>query len=348
MLGKRLVRLGRLGALGGGPLCLLVAAACSGGTEPHIRRCTAADAAVTLPVGQYRSIDPALVSGCMVFPATTTLAAEYLLVPQLTSGVPAQTAAFRLGGDTILPAPSAPVQGSAELGAADLFHTFLRLGDERRSWGFAPEPSVGGRPQASAVASPPGMNTLRTFQVCAQTDCSRFDRVGARVRALKTKVAIYVDTLAPAGQPDSAALDSIAATFDQRLYAVDTAAFGRESDIDSNSVVLVLMTNTVNKLVTAAQCNAGGFIAGFFFGVDIDPAFQNDSRSNKGEIFYSIVADPAGTLSCPHPASDLQRFVPVTFIHEFQHMISFNQHVLVRGGTGEVLWLNEKIGRAHV
>src|SRR5207247_10491030 len=27
------------------------------------------------------------------------------------------------------------------------------------------------------------------------------------------------------------------------------------------------------------------------------------------------------------------------------HMISFNQHVLVRGGTGEVLWLNE--GLSH-
>jgi len=108
---------------------LLVAAACSGGTEPHIRRCTAADAAVTLPVGQYVSIDPALVSGWMVFPATTTLAAEYLVVPELTSGVPAQPAAFRLGGVTILPAPSAPVRASAELGAADLIHTFLRLGD---------------------------------------------------------------------------------------------------------------------------------------------------------------------------------------------------------------------------
>jgi len=185
------------------------------------------------------------------------------------------------------------------------------------------------------------MNSLRQFMVCAKTDCSAFNRVGARVRALTSKVAIYVDTLAPAGQPDSAALDSIATTFDQRLYAIDTAAFGRESDIDSNSVVLVLMTNTVNKLVTAAQCNADGFVAGFFFGADLDPAYQNDSRSNKGEVFYSIVADPAGTLSCPHPASDLQRFVPVTFIHEFQHMISFNQHVLVRGGTGEVLWLNE-------
>jgi len=185
------------------------------------------------------------------------------------------------------------------------------------------------------------MNTTRTFQVCDTINCSRFDRVGARVRAVASKVAIYVDTLAPAGGLDSTALDSIAKLFDQRLYAIDTAAFGRESDIDSNTVVLVLMTNTVNKLVTTSDCNKSGFVAGFFFGLDLDPAFRNDSRSNKGEVFYSIVADPAGTLSCSHPASDVQKFVPVTFIHEFQHMISFNQHVLLRGGTGEVLWLNE-------
>jgi len=318
------------------------AAACSSGTAPPIRRCTAADAAVNLTVNQYVSIDPATVSGCSVFPATTALAAEYLVVPQLTSGVPGQTAGFRLNGDTILPAPSAPIQPSAELGSAERFHMFLRLGDERRSWGFAPEPSAGaGRLQPSATASPPGMNSFRTFQVCAKADCSRFDRVGARVRALKTKVAIYVDTLAPAGGLDSTALDGIATTFNQRLYAIDTAAFGRESDIDSNTVVLVLMTNTVNKLVTASACNTSGFVAGFFFGVDLDPAFRNDSRSNKGEVFYSIVADPSGTLSCSHSTTDVENFVPVTFIHEFQHMISFGQHVIARGGNGEVLWLNE-------
>ena len=29
------------------------------------------------------------------------------------------------------------------------------------------------------------------------------------------------------------------------------------------------------------------------------------------------------------------------FIHEFQHMINFNQHVLLRGGDAEDTWLNE-------
>ena len=327
-------------------------AACNNGTEPHFRPCTAVDNPVTLAVNQYASIDPVVDTGCMVFPATT-LAAEYLVIPQLASGVPGQIAQFRLVGDTILPAPGPSPEMSpdfASLSPAERFHSFLRLGDERRSWGLVPEKGVepvapGAQPQMSAAAGPPGMGTLRSFEVCAKTDCTRFDKVGARVRALKAKVAIYVDTLAPAGGLDSLALDSIANLFDTRLYAIDTAAFGRESDIDSNTVVMVLMTNTVNKLVSATDCNRSGFVAGFFFGADLDPAFRNDSRSNKAEVFYSIVADPAGTLSCAHPASDVEKFVPVTFIHEFQHMISFNQHVLLRGGGGELLWLNE--GLSH-
>ncbi|HYX82758.1 MAG TPA: hypothetical protein VE714_10225 [Gemmatimonadales bacterium] len=343
MIERRVMRLTTPGLL-----CSLAVAACSSGTGPHFRPCTVADTQITLAVNQPMTIDPAIDGGCMVFPATASAAAEYLLIPQLTSGVPGQTAGFRLVGDTILPAPvpsSMLPASSAAVGAAEAFHTFLRLGDERRSWGFAPEPGTGIQLPRSIAVAPPAMGSLRTFEVCAKTDCSRFNKVGARVRATGNKVVIYIDTLAPSGGLDSVALDSIARVFDQQLYPVDTAAFGRESDIDSNSVVMVLMTNTVNKLVTKTQCNQSGFIAGFFFGLDIDPAYRNDSRSNKGEIFYSIVADPMGTLSCPHTATDVEKFVPVTFIHEFQHMISFNQHVLVHGTGGEVLWLNE--GLSH-
>ena len=319
--------------------------ACSGGTEPGIRPCTGG-IPVNLAVTQYVSLDAGVDSGCVEFPATSSMV-EYLVVPQLATGTPGQMTSFVLGGDTIRPpAPAPPVAmtGAGE-GSAERFHAFLRIGDERRSWGFAPEPprrSPVIAPSPAVITSgPPALNSLRTFMACAKLDCSRFDKVGARVRALKSKVAIYVDTLAPAGGPDSTALDSIAKVFDQRLYAVDTAAFGRESDIDSNTVVLVLMTNVVNKLVTASECDKTGFVAGFFFGADLDPAFRNDSRSNKGEVFYSVVADPQGTLSCSHTVAEIQAFLPVTFVHEFQHMISFNQHVLVRGGSGEVLWLNE-------
>src|SRR5437879_12228080 len=58
-----------------------------------------------------------------------------------------------------------------------------------------------------------------------------------------------------------------------------------------------------------------------------------------------MVADPFGTLSCAHSVSKVNSLVPVTFIHEVQHMISFGQHYLRRAGAPEVLWLNE--GLSH-
>ena len=97
------------------------------------------------------------------------------------------------------------------------------------------------------------------------------------------------------------------------------------------SVVMVLMTPTVNKLVSKAECDrqGGAFVAGFFFGLDLDPAFRTDSRSNKGEVFYSIVADPTGTLSCSHSTTSVQRLVPVTFVRypEEGHLIARPRHV---------------------
>ena len=319
----------------------------SDGAGPKLPPCTAAGFNITLPVvGAYVTYDPAASdSGCVVFPAAGAVdSAEYLLIPQLATGVPGRTSSFRLAGDTIRPAPVAPAFSTTELAdlpPADQFHRFLRLGDQARWRGLNPQQDMKAALSPAAPAGPPVFGSQRTFKVCSTLTCSAFANVTATVRALKSNVAIYVDNTAPAGGLDSAALDTLATLFETRLYPTDTSAFGRESDIDTNSVVMVLMTGTVNKLVTSSACATSGFVAGFFFGADIDPAFQNDSRSNKGEIFYSIVADPAGTLSCSHSTTSVQRIVPVTFIHEFQHMISFNQHVLVRGGSGEVLWLNE-------
>jgi hypothetical protein len=281
-----------------------------------------------------------------VFPANgPSDSAEFVLIPQLTTGIPGKTSSFRLAGDTIRPAAVAPAFAASleDLPPAERFHLFLRMGDQEHWRGLNPRIDAAGMSAVRspvAPAGPPAMGSQRTFKVCSKLNCSAFDNVTATVRALKSNVAIYVDNTAPAGL-DSAQLDTLATTFETRLYPADTAAFGRESDIDTNSVVMVLMTPTVNKLVTTSACNSTGFVAGFFFGADIDPAFRNDSRSNKGEVFYSVVADPLGTLSCPHSTTSVQRLVPVTFIHEFQHMISFNQHVLVRGGDAEVLWLNE-------
>jgi hypothetical protein len=159
-----------------------------------------------------------------------------------------------------------------------------------------------------------------------------------------THIAIFVDDAAPAPGLSQSDLDALGTVFDTRLYETDTLAFGSESDIDNNGMVIVLMTGKVNALVTSASCTTTGFVAGYFFGADLITSGRF-STGNNAEIFYSIVPDASGTLSCAHPVSDVTALVPVTFVHEFQHMISFNQHFLVRGGLPEDLWLNE--GLSH-
>ena len=118
------------------------------------------------------------------------------------------------------------------------------------------------------------------------------------------------------------------------------AAFGAESDIDSNGVVLILLTPKVNALVTRPDCQTS-YVTGFFFGADIDPSFR--AQYNNGEVFYGMVPDSLGSVSCAYSPNLVRQLITVTFIHEFQHMISFNQHVLLRGGSAEILWLNEAL-----
>jgi len=330
---------------------------CSGdGSGPKLPPCTAAgDTIPPLAVGEYVSLDPILDSGCAVFPANAGPAViEYLIVPQSAAGVPGRKSSFSLRGDTIVfPAPVAPALAAEPAQSpAEQFHDRLRRAEATKDYGLAPAPEGGpwGVPGAAGPIGAPRARPLvgeqRTFRVLAKLDLSRFRTVTATARAVGQHIAIFVDTAAPANGLSQEDLDSLRSVFDNRLYGADTAAFGRESDITGDSVVIVLMTPLVNKLVTKAECAKSGFIAGFFFGADIDPAFATDSRFNHTEIFYTLVADRDSTLSCAHTALQVARLVPVTLVHEFQHMISYNQHVLKRGGNAEVLWLNE--GLSHL
>lgn len=310
---------------------------------------------VTLAVGQYTALQPLANAGCYIFSGNLSLmdSALYLLVPQIATGIEGATAKFLLEGDTVHAVVAAQPAGPSPVALAigERFHDFLRAQERRGFAALPPAPgaALAAPPGAGPLrAGPPSVGDVRTFSVCAKLDCSSFQTVTATAKSVIVggHLAIYVDNAAPAGGLTQAQLDSLAALFDTTLYAVDTTAFGRESDVDSNTVVVVLMTNVVNQLVSTQECNQSGFIAGFFFGYDIDPQYKNDPRSNHGEVFYSIVADPDGTLSCAHTAVQLGRLVPITFVHEFQHMISYNQHVLLRSGPAQVTWLDE--GMSHL
>jgi len=335
-------------ALGG----LLLLVACGGDRATGPGRSCAASTPVTLLVGEYASLDATVSDGCLSFPANTSAeSTEYLLVALSASGVPLDSAPFELGAVTPAAAPPAPGGGvrAVPRSAAAAFDGYLRRAEGTRDFGVAARRRLTASPAAApsapgtAAGAPPALGSVRSFLVCATPTCATLKTVPARARAVGTHVAIYVDTLAPAGGLDSADLDTLQQTFDTRLYPLDTATFGGVSDLDSNGVVIVLMTGAVNALVSSSSCTTQGFIAGYFFGADLDPTYR--AAYNDGEVVYALVPDPGGTLSCPHSAADVKGLLPGTFVHELQHMISYVQHVLVRHGAAEEGWLNEGLSK---
>ena len=341
----------RAGALG-----LCTALACHGDQPTGLNgaSCQAGTVApLVIAVGAYVSLDPASSAGCVVFPpnASATDSVEYLVVPQSAPLTPVSSSAFLLQGSSA--AMTAPAMASPVLAptptpprlTARAFDRTLRQAEATRSYAAAPRALVQAEagPTAAAAPGPPAVGSLRTFQVCSALTCTSFNGVTGRVQTVGAHIAVYVDTLAPANGLNAADLDTLTTLFDNRLYPTDTTAFGRESDVDANGVVVVLMTGAVNSLVSKSECSSGGFVAGFFFSADLDPTVR--TQFSNGEVFYSIVADPLGALSCSHSRGEVKRIAPVTFVHEFQHMINFVQHVLVRGKDPEAGWLDEGLSK---
>ncbi len=344
------------------PLFVLSAAwlaACGGGDPvappppPPVLNCATTQASA-LAVGGHVLIDPLASGGCLKLPLAGAAGAEHLVVAVSTAGT--ETPAGISEAYTLEGQPSAGVASGAAVSLpsptlrafrapllADQFHQSLR----KREQALARDPraqfSRGGITAAAVV--PPTVGHQRTFWVCAETSCSSFVQVAATAKYVGPRGAIYLDDTVPAGGLTQADIDSVGMLFDggagggsNNMYAIDSAAFGSEPDLDSNSVAIILLTDAVNAL--SGNCNAtGSVILGYFFSTDLFPGMAN---SNGGEIFYGFVPDPANP-TCTVSKNFVESILPPTFIHEFQHMINFNQRVLVRSGQGEDTWLNEAL-----
>ena len=308
---------------------------------------TSSTDSIRLEVGEFRVFTAGELSGCAMFPGTGAgEQAEYLLAAQSAGITGGSAIDFRLNG--FLPGVPAPPPAEIvdpELPFAVQFHDWLRERDAEH--GGMPKPLV---PPTPPRAAPAGVSvgTERRFRVCSKLECQAiedFPEVRAEAKYVGEHAIIYVDNASPAGGLNDTDLNALGELFDQDLYPTATSAFGSESDIDGNGRAIILLTPVVNGLTPRQQCSTA-IITGFFFSIDLDPIFEGDARSNEGEVFYAVTADPSGSQGCPLPASKIRQIVPVTFIHEFQHMISYHQHVLVRGGEIEETWLNE--GMSHL
>jgi hypothetical protein len=304
-----------------------------------------------LAVGAHTVIDPSSIGGCLKLPAAAATGAEHLVVAMSAAG--AETPNGVSEAYTLTGQPAAGVAATADRALptpvlrafrvpllAGQFHLSLRKREQELARDPRAQFSRGTTP--AAVTVPPTVGHQRDFWVCAETTCASFVQVAATAKHVGPKGAIYLDDTVPAGGLTQADINTLGMLFDTgtpNMYSIDTTAFGAESDLDANNVAIILLTDAVNSL--SDNCNStGSVILGFFFGLDLFPGMQN---SNGGEIFYGFVPDP-NNPTCTVPKSFVQSILAPTFMHEFQHMISFNQRVLVRGSQStEDTWLNEAL-----
>lgn len=344
------MRTSRMGALSLG-FALLAACSDSSGPSEEVPQCTAADAdgnITALAAFEARTFRGADVSRCMWVTGT---GANYVVVPQFASDAePRQLTRYALGSGGTLTAAAEALIGPSRTSPALRFENAIR----RRERKIAREAREERRPQATVStrsALGPRLQQVgetRTFRVLSaipenDNDDLEFATVTAALRFAGQNILIYVDQQAPTG-PDGLSdevLTTLGEWFDRDLYPLDVATFGPESDIDNNDRVIVLMTPVVNGLTPSNDCSVAVF--GFFFGLDL---FIDEPNSNEGEVFYSLVPDPQGQFGCARSVQRVEESVPTVFVHEFQHMISFNHHVLINDGPDEETWLDE--GLAHM
>jgi hypothetical protein len=287
---------------------------------------------LSLAVGDHLVFDPTSSGNCV---RLAPLDAEYVVAALSASGSETSTGVsgnYTLaGGDDAFVSAMAATRRAAA-GNPDFpaeFHARLRAREREIASDPAFKPVTVKRANR---AIPPVLGTKRTFKVCRTGSCTDFVDVPATAVYSGRSGVVFLDDSVPTGGYTPAEIDSAGRLFDEQLYPIDTTAFGRESDVDGNGVVLILLTDQVNQLSTTC----GLYVTGYFFGLDL----MDDPHSNRGEVFYGMVPNTSGS-GCTVPKSFARRTLPPTFIHEFQHMISFNRHRLLGGGEAEETWLNE-------
>ncbi len=295
------------------------------------------------PLASTFQLEP--LSGAVVsFPrpsaAFEDAAARYLVIPQYpVEGTVPDSTPFRLtaGSGALTLAPAFTDEETPRATGQNAFDSRLRSVEATLPGG---EQLTTGPERAARAATAP--DSVRNFYVLGSLENSCFLQTTARLRYTGARVLVYEDVGAPSGfSPSEYA--KFGTLFDDVLYPIDTAAFGFPSDVDGNGHIIVLLSQTINKLTSRAECvTTGAYVAGYFFGYDL----TNGAGSNRAEVFYSVTPDSMAQYSCAHRKSQVETQTPATFIHEFQHMISYNQHVLVRHGQPEATWLNE--GLSHV
>jgi hypothetical protein len=248
--------------------------------------------------------------------------AQYLVTLHNTDAIERPPLYLEFRGSAPAPPSAAP---RAHAPFAEAWETALRI----RERGFGVDGAAGA---SLVLAAVPVVGDRRTFSVLNAQ--SGFTGISATARLVSSRAAFYVDDESTDAFT-MAELQRFAELFDGPIHDATTSAFGAPSDIDGNERIIVLFTPRVNALTPRGESS---FISGFFYSCDL-MSRSRCSGSNRAEVFYAMVPDPAATWGDARSAADVVASVPPILAHEFQHMIHFAR----RGFTSDVLWLSEAL-----
>ncbi|WP_052342631.1 hypothetical protein [Bacillus sp. EB01] len=152
-------------------------------------------------------------------------------------------------------------------------------------------------------------------------------QVNARLAYSGTKANIWVND----NQISDSDTARLGEEFDSNIYPSVTNNFGKESDVNQDGKINILCYD-----IQDGFNGSGGYVGGYFWGGDLYTSYY----SNQSEIFY-IDTYPAMGLYSKDVAE-----VYETIAHEFQHMVNYNQNVLLERGATMDTWLNEAFSMA--
>lgn len=211
------------------------------------------------------------------------------------------------------------------------FHTAMRRFEAERLQG-APAP----RYTVQQAAGPLSRGQELPFYVITGFDTANYEdvKITARLEEVGEHCYVFVDKdLSPSDAPKMAQrAKEIAQVFDSRIHPTNTRLFGSEPrpGVDGDPRVVILISPAVGNY---GQDNTLGFFSqrdAYKPEADPRPIFKH---SNAREMIYV-----SSRIVLTGAADDYLG----TIAHEFQHMINFNQKVLVGKNTqSDDLWIDE-------
>ena len=166
------------------------------------------------------------------------------------------------------------------------------------------------------AGTPPKKGDTRTFKI---RDGSTVKTITAKCVHVDTKAAFWLDdTTTPKASIDAQSLTDLADGFGKTILPREQLYFGKESDINSDGLVGVLLSPLVSKSAMAyvSPCDL------------LDPKVVTYcGHSNEMELIY---LSPPSSLSPPYNTA---KALLETIAHEFQHAIYFHRKFVMNNIT---------------